>query len=339
MTSSPMVLIGNQESGTIAAFTINDDALQPATINEVGKGCSTFAVDTERSIVYSAVTEPEAAIVAYRLDRDTGALDELSRREVDDPLAYVAVTFDGRLVLAASYHGGWGAAFPVEEGKLGEATSRVEHANLHAVVPTSDGLHAYFVSLGDDLIAPVALTVDGFTPGETVPCPEGSGPRHLVFSDDERSAYLITEFTGEAIRFERDRASGGLTQAESVPAHDPARGLKTSRYGADPLEEHLIWGADLHLAGEGRWLLATERTESTIITIALDESDALGEAVAITETETQPRGFAVSPDGTRVVVVGEKSGHATLYRMVDDGTLSPVDRVATGERPNWVRFV
>jgi 6-phosphogluconolactonase len=40
-----------------------------------------------------------------------------------------------------------------------------------------------------------------------------------------------------------------------------------------------------------------------------------------------------------VVVVGERSGHATLYRVVSDGSLQAVDRVATGEGPNWVRFV
>ena len=141
------------------------------------------------------------------------------------------------------------------------------------------------------------------------------------------------------IRFDRDAASGRLTRAESVPGYDPARNLGTSRYGAKPLDEHLIWGADLHLAGEGRWLLASERTESTIVTISLDEQDRLVETVAITDTETQPRGFGVSANGSRVVVVGERSGHATLYRVLSDGSLKAVDRVPTGEGPNWVRFV
>lgn len=339
MTTNPMVLIANAKGGTIASFHITDDAFRPAAVNEVGAGCSTFAVDDERDLLYTTVKEP-AAIVTLRLDRDSGTLTEVSRHSIDDPLAYIALTNGGRMLLGASYHGGWGAAWPVTDGVLSDATSRVEHANIHAAVPTSDGHHAYFVSLGDDLIAPVSLLADGFSPLETtIPLDEGSGPRHLILSDDETSAYLVTEFTGEVIRFDRDRASGVLTRRESVPGHDPARGLKTSRYGADPLEEHLIWGADLHLAGGGRWLLASERTESTITTISLDEHGHLGPAVAHTDTEQQPRGFVVSPDGARVVVAGEKSGHATLYSVVSDGTLSALDRVETGEGPNWVRFV
>ena len=60
--------------------------------------------------------------------------------------------------------------------------------------------------------------------------------------------------------------------------------------------------------------------------------------VAITDTEAQPRGFTVGPDGLHVVVVGEGSGHATIYRVADDGTLITLDRVETGRGPSWVRF-
>ncbi|NLE96576.1 MAG: beta-propeller fold lactonase family protein [Propionibacterium sp.] len=332
MTTLPLVLIGNAKGGTIAAFHVADDALRPAAITAVGEGCGTFAIDDD--LVYSAVRQPSPAIVTLRLDRADGTLTEISRREVEHPLAYIAVARDGDLVLAASYHGGWGATWDSTDGVLSEPTSRVVQANMHAVVPTADSRHAYYVSLGDDRIIVQSL-IDGST--TTVSCAEGSGPRHLVLSDDQRSAYLMTEFTGEAIRFDRDPDTGNLTQAESVEGHDPARALKTSRFGADPLGERLIWGADLHLAGEGKWLLTSERTESTITTIALDDG-RLGDAVHHTDTETQPRGFVVSPDGGRAVVVGERSGQATLYNVLHDGTLSALDRVETGEGPNWVRF-
>ena len=59
-------------------------------------------------------------------------------------------------------------------------------------------------------------------------------------------------------RFDR-AADGRLTPAESVSIVDPDAGLKHSRFGADPRAEHLIWGADLHLAQGGRCLLYTSR--------------------------------------------------------------------------------
>ena len=164
-------------------------------------------------------------------------------------------------------------------------------------------------------------------------------PRGITASPDGTNVYLITEFSGEVVRFARDPRSGRLTPAESVLVHDPSAGLAHSRYGADPLEEHLIWCADVWTAGGGRWVLGTERTVSTVATVAVDEAGRLGDVVALTRTEEQPRGMAVSPDGSLVVVVGERSGHASLYEMGSDGSLALLDRAETGDGPNWVRFV
>ena len=40
-----------------------------------------------------------------------------------------------------------------------------------------------------------------------------------------------------------------------------------------------------------------------------------------------------------MVVVGERSGHASLYEMGSAGSLALLDRAETGDGPNWVRFV
>ena len=46
----------------------------------------------------------------------------------------------------------------------------------------------------------------------------------------------------------------------------------------------------------------------------------------------------VAPGGDLVVVVGELSDHAGLYRLETDGRLTELDRIHTGKGPNWVRF-
>ena len=212
---------------------------------------------------------------------------------------------------------------------------------MHASLFDPEGHNAYFVSLGEDHIAQFAVTsTAGLTPlsEPVVPHTPGTGPRHLVFSADGRHGYMLTEFTGEAVRYERGD-SGRLTRAEEVPAFDVTRGLRTSAYGADPLEGHLIWGADLGLAAGGRWLLCSERTESTIGAVRVGVDGSLNGPVVITDTETQPRALRVSPDGDRVVVVGERSNHASLYQVYDDGKLVLQSQIETGEGPNWVRFL
>lgn len=338
MSPHSVVLVGNDKGGVLSAFRIVDDELQLLANTHVGVGCSTFAVDTDRNLVYVGVKEPEPAVVSLRLDRSTGELVEVSRRGVDDPLAYLALSDD--VLLGASYHGGWGASWPVADGVVGQMTSRLENRNLHAAVADPLGHNAYFASLGDDLIAQFAIGADGQLTELTEPtvvCPPGSGPRHLVVSPNGGSLYLLTEFTGEAIRFDR-AADGGLTQAESSPAHATDRGLGRSAYGRNPRADHLIWSADLDLADEGRWLMCSERTESTIASIALDDDGHLAERIVISRTEEQPRGLTVSPDGRHVIVLGERSGYAALYR-IDDGALVQLHRVETGLGPNWVRFI
>lgn len=341
MDTPEYALIGNAKAGTISTLSIETDALRAVTHSEVGQGCGTFAVDRARDLVYSAVKEPTPAVVTLRLDRASGELTEIARREISDSVAYLELAHDGRVLLGASYGGGWGVAWPVADGSLGDPPSRVEYDNLHAVITDRAGGFAYFVSLGDDLIVQVRLGADAsFEPLDppTVSVAPGAGARHLVLSENERCAYLMTEFTGEAIRFDRDPGTGHLSIAEALIAYDADRGLSVSRYGADPLEEHLIWGADLHLAAEGRYLVCTERTISTLAVISLDADGRLERLLRVSPTEQQPRGFNVTPDGNHLVVAGEVSGHASLYRIGADGGIEALDRMPTGAGANWVRF-
>ena len=338
------VLIANSDDDTIGTFDLDEGRLVPLAVSALPASCSAFAVDAARRLVYAGVKSISdakgPAILTLRLGPG-GVLTEVARTPWPDPAVYLALTPDGRTLLGASYHGGSGAVWPVEDGRLGAPASELRFPNLHCVALAPDAASAYFVSLGDDLIAQYGLEAGGvLTPLDppTVAAPPGSGPRHLVVAPDGANAYLVTEFSGEVIRYARD-ASGRLTAAESVSIVDPDAGLRHSRYGADPRAEHLIWGADLHLALGGRFLLASERTASTLATVELDAEGHLGRVVALRPTESQPRGFGVTPDGRWVVAVGETSDSAALYRVEQNGTLTDAGRVPGGGGANWVRMI
>jgi 6-phosphogluconolactonase len=340
MTTPPLVLIANAGDSTISSFALDADRLRPLATTPVAGSCSTFAVDARRNLVYAGVKGDPPAILTLTLDRATGRLTQVGRKACGGALHYLELTPGGALLLGASYHAGAGAVWPVAAGVLADPSAEIRFPNLHCVKTTADGAFAYFVSLGAELIAQYALYAAGaLTPLEpaTAPGPAGSGPRHLTLSADERDAYLITEFSGEVVRYARS-ASGRLTAAESLSIVDPAAGLGHSRFGADPRAEHLIWGADLHLARGGAFLLASERTAGTLATVHLD-GGVLREVVALRPTEPQPRGFAVAPDGVHVVAVGELSTEAALYRLGEDGVLADADRVETGSGANWVRIL
>lgn len=340
MSPDALVLVTNPGDSAIAAYRLDGETLHPLAVTGGLPGTGTFAVDEGRGLVYAGVKGDPAGVQTLALDRASGVLTPLSRADVEASLAYLTLAADGRLLLGASYGGGFGAVWPVDaSGRLGAPVARIEFPNLHCVVATD--AHAYFVSLGADLIAQYALAPDGaLTPLDppTVAAPAGSGPRHLVLSPDGRHAYLLTEFSGEAIRFSRDPASGVLTREESVPGHDTTRGLGHSVFGADPLAHHYIWGADLHLTPDGRRLLCSERTESTLTTIGVDDGRLVA-PLAVTGTERQPRGFALSPDGRLVLAVGERSDQLALSRLEPDGSLTPLTSTPTGAGANWVRAI
>lgn len=341
MSRTDLVLVTNPADAAIAAYRLEGESLIPLAVSCGLPGTSTFVVDQSRDLVYAGVKGDPAGIQTLALDRETGVLTPLSRIDVEASMAYLTLAKGGRLLLGACYHGGYGAVWPVDEdGRLGEPAARIEFANLHAVVATDE--HAYFASLGDDLIAQYSLADDGaLVPLDppTVAAPAGSGPRHLVLSADGRNAYLLTEFSALAIRFTRDPATGVLTLAESVPGHDVTRGLGHSVFGADPLEHHYIWGADLHLTPDGRRLLCSERTESTLTVIDVAPDGHLLDQLAVADTEPQPRGFALSSDGDLVLALGEKSTAIALSRLEEDGTLTLLSRIPTGLGANWVRVI
>jgi len=345
MTDTSLVLVANAVDGSISTFRLAGGSLRRLAVTEGLRGCSAFVVDTVRDLVYAAVkasADEVAGIVTLRLDRESGDLTPFSRRELPDGgMNYLALARDGAVLLGVSYGGGYGISSPVRDGVVGEPISRIDYPNLHSVLPSSDGSFAYFVSLGADLVAQYAITDDmTLEPLEpaTVAAPEGSGPRHLVINDTQDAVYVLTEFSGEVLHFARDADTGALEPRAAARAFDQTRGLAHSRFGVDPREHHLIWGADLHFGAGGRYVWASERTESTLGALAISEDGSVTSPERFTETVPQPRGFDVSPDGAYLVAAGERTTSVALY-AVDGDRLELLQQAETGNGANWVRFV
>ncbi|RWZ54807.1 6-phosphogluconolactonase [Labedella populi] len=345
MTDS-LVLVANAGDGSISTFRLVGDSLERLAVTGDLAGTSTFVVDTDRDLVYAGVKpgggRESAGIVTLRLDRSSGALSVVSRRDLPGGgMNYLALAHAGTVLLGASYGGGYGITAIVEDGVVGEPVSRIEYPNLHSVLPSADGRFAYFVSLGADLIAQYALGADAaLTPLDppAVEAPTGSGPRHLVLNAADDAVYVNTEFTGQVLHYARDTETGALERHGGADVFDPTQGLSVSRFGADPREEHLIWGADLQLADGGHRIWASERTAATLSSAAVAADGSLRSSGEFVATEPQPRGFAVSPDGAHIVVAGELSTTVSLY-AADGDRLQLLQQAETGRGANWVRFV
>jgi 6-phosphogluconolactonase len=346
MMDNTLVLVANAGDGSISSFRLVDNALERLAVTTGLLGCSTFVVDPVRDILYAGVKgggdgEP-AGIVSLDLDRATGRLTPRGRLDLPDGgMNYLALTPDGGRLLGAAYSGGYGISCPVTDGVVGEPAGRIEFPNLHSVLPSADGGFAYFVSLGADLVAQYALGEDGTLKAlepETVAAPAGSGPRHLLLNGAQDALYVLTEFSGQVLHFSRDTETGQLALRGTTSVVDPTANLGHSVFGADPMENHYIWGADLHWGADERTLWTSERTESMLAASAMDADGTVAPPRTFHQTEPQPRGFALSSDGAFLVAAGERSTTVSLY-AVDGDDLKLLQQAETGNGANWVRFV
>lgn len=336
---SRLALVANSKDGTITTLRVADGVLSELATTPVAPGLS-LAVDRRRGLVFAGTSDP-AGVSVLRLE-PSGALQLIASYPATGAPVYLTLSADGGQLLSASYHDHLGEAWRVVgDGALTPVGEPIRRQNMHSVQLSPDGRFAYFVSLREDLIAQFAVDSDGtLTPLDppTVAAPEGSGPRHLVFDAAGTSLYVNTEYSGEALRYRRNPATGLLTAAERVANVPTDRGLSPSRFGANPRKEDLVWGSDLHLSTDGRRLYCAERTRATITALEVTEDGALGRATAHSDVVAQPRHFVVLPDDT-LLVASEIDRVVARYRPDADGALTEIARHPVGLGANWIEIV
>jgi 6-phosphogluconolactonase len=91
---------------------------------------------------------------------------------------------------------------------------------------------------------------------------------------------------------------------------------------------------------DGRFLYASERATSTLAAFEIDAVTGRLSPRGNMPTEAQPRGFAIDPRGSFLLVVGQQSHHLTVYAIDrQSGRLDERERYSTGQNPNWVEIV
>ncbi len=261
-----------------------------------------------------------------------GQLALLAQAPLPASAPYLSVDRTGRWLMSASYGGDCIAIAPIDaQGLPGPASAVLPtQPRAHCIVPDPGNRFVYVASLGGDCVHRYSLDATQGTLAPTVPATvtmtPGSGPRHLVFNAEGTRMYLLNELDASLDVLACDPATGHLQPLQRVCVMpDGAPG--------EP------WAAEVRLSADGRWLLATERRTSTLTAWAVDAQGCL-ELRDRQPVESQPRGMQVSPDGRHVLVAGQVSHHvACLALDPATGALSPRDRIAVGQNPNWIEFL
>ena len=297
------------------------------------------AVSPDRRFLYASVRgEADGAEVplyaTFRIDQRDGNLSHLATVRAPARMAHVRVDNGGRFLLGASYFSSLVAANPIgPRGFVAAEPAQVLPMikNAHQIMPDASNRFLLVPNLGADVVA--QLRFDAAT-GEMTPndppavyTATGAGPRHVAFHPNGRYVYLLNELDGSLNSYGFDPRCGTLTA------------MATTSVLPDGFDDK-PWGAQIHVAPNGRFLFASERRSSTLASFRVDSLTGRLTGVAKIATEAQPRGFDIDPTGRFLVIAGEQSNHVLTYEIdQDSGELTPGARIEVAPGPGWVEIV
>ena len=353
--AATFVYVSNADDGDIGVYTMQPDgSLRPGPRVKAEKIVMPMAVSPDKRVLVAAVRSKPFSAYTYSIDRATGALALVGTGPLAESFPYISFDRTGRFLFGASYGGNLVSVNPVgPDGRVGAPIQVIPTArNAHAIRVDATNRFVFAPHLGTDQIFQFRFDeksgqLSANTP-PVVQLKQGTGPRHLITSADNRYVYLLNELTGMVTTLSLDASTGLLTEVSSVSALPPGStlqpGAPRGAVGAPgaPVRDtsNDIWASDLHVTPDGRWLYAAERTSSSIGALRVDPAAGRLTYVGSTPTEKQPRGFAIDPAGRFMVVSGEKSDTLSVYAIDGStGALGLIGKYPTGKGSNWVEIV
>ncbi|KQS82505.1 6-phosphogluconolactonase [Methylobacterium sp. Leaf361] len=358
-----MVYVSNSVDGTIDVFSMDPVSgdLHPQDKTTVAKIVMPMAVSPDKHHLYAVVRSEPTRVVTYAIDDRTGALTKEAEAPLPGSMPYVSTDRAGHFLFTASYAGNRVAVSPIDrDGRVTREAIQVVPTgnNAHAIQADRTNRFVFASNLGSDQIAQFRFdaATGQLSPNappvvKTIP---GEGPRHFIFSPDDRFVYVLHELAGTVARFALDQTRGTLTLLDTVESVPPESNLErgvvqgpitaarlAARAEAPPTEaKRRMSAADIQITPDGRFIYTTERTSSKLALFEVDTPAGKLQYIENISTATQPRGIRIDPRGTFLVASGEKSNHVLVYRINrENGHLSEVGRYPGGEGANWVEIV
>jgi 6-phosphogluconolactonase len=298
-----------------------------------------LALHPARTHLYVANSGTPGGVTSFRIEHDKLISLNFVQSQGRGP-SYISVDHTGRYVLEANYGGAFIEVVSINEsGALGAQTAFVQHSG-HGVHPERQtrayphwfgtdpsNRFALVNDLGTDRVYVYRFDQGVVTPNDPpfVRTHPGSGPRHLAWHPNGKIAYLIQELSNEITSFAWN-GQGGLTPLHTV-----------STIAADFVDTNTA--AEIAVHGSGRFLVASNRGEDSLVVFALEADGRLELRQRVSSGGKTPRYFAFDPSQQWLLVTHQGSDSVALFR-VDSGTgaLSPMAQRALG-KPAGVVFV
>jgi 6-phosphogluconolactonase len=337
------VFIASQAPGAMgvarASFDSSTGDLSECTLAASTPDPGFLAVHPEGTHLFVANAATPGGVTSFRIEGDSLTALNFVQSQGRGP-SHISVDRTGRYVLEANYGGGFVEIVGVNaDGVLGSQTAFVQHT-AHSVHPDrqtrayphwigTDPSNRFAIvnDLGADRVYVYRFDGGSLTPSNPpfVQTHPASGPRHLAWHPDGRFVYLIQELSNEITSFAWD-GNGVLTSLHTMSTI--AAGFNGSNTAAE-----------IAVHRSGRFLVASNRGEDSLVVFALQGEGKLALHQRIESGGKTPRYFAFDPTGKWLLVTHQGSDSIVLFRVdASTGELKRVCQRALG-KPAGVVFV
>lgn len=290
--------------------------------------------------------EKSGAISAYKADRATGKLTLINQQSAGGGVTcHAVVDKTGKFVLFANYTGGNVGVVPINnDGSIGSRTSLINHIgtgpnrqrqekpHAHSINLSFDNRFAYAADLGTDhvmiyrfdeetgLLAPSAA--------DSVEVNPGGGPRHFSIHPSGKFAYTNNELTCEAVAFDVDEQTGGLTRTQIIST------LPKIFDGRKSTAECLVHPS-------GKFLYVSNRGHDSVACYTIDQSNGQLSLIEIEKTGgEEPRNFFIDPTGKWLIAANQNSDTIIVFRVdLASGAISATESKISVGKPVCLRML
>ena len=205
-----------------------------------------------------------------------------------------------------------------EDGSIGDRTSLEKHSGTgpnperqkgphpHSVVVSPDNRFLFVPDLGIDKVMIYKINHDSATiephgHGTGVP---GGGPRHMKFSPDGRTIYLLNEMLLSVTAFNYNPDAGTMEAVQTIETLP------------DSLKEIPNKAAEIRVHPSGKFVYASNRGHDSITAFAVDPASGKLELVEREAIRgSWPRNFNLDPDGKWLVAAGRYSNTLSVFEI------------------------
>jgi 6-phosphogluconolactonase len=286
------------------------------------------------------------AVSAFAIEPESGKLTLLNQQSSGgDGPCHLLVDRQGKNVLVANYGGGSVCVLPIQtDGRLGEATTFIQHKgssvdrrrqegpHAHGIALDAEGRIALVADLGLDKLMAYRLDAEkGVLTANEEPwgvVKPGSGPRHIAMAANGKFTYVINEMGSSITAFTYDSPRGALKEIQMVSTlPDDFKGENTC--------------AEIALLPSGKFLYGSNRGHNSIAVFAIDANS--GKLTFVEHRSTQgktPRNFGIDPTGSYLLAANQDSNDIFVFRIdPETGKLAPTGQKVEVGAPVCVTFV